>query len=1527
MEQGRRILPPVVGRADLVRAGLDLRGADRKRAEWYGYDYRDADPLADLSRPTDGEPRPAHDGPGKSLDSDNDTDPLADRVFCSRITTREISETRNVAPPTELRNVVWSTPPEQPAEPIPLMSELRVQQTVEALLHTHRVLGRPDLGRLVDRIARAQPLDALPRKETVLRASAVQIIVDRSTRLTPIWEDQSRIVKQIAQTFPDLTLRLWLFDEALGALRPLSRAAPPRPGAELGPLLGIGDLGLLGGRGDVTFWRDLARTITFEGGHACALIPEDGDRIDRTLTGPWQLVSMEPRLDHVAVATVPDGARGFDIDSLLAVASCTVRLEPGLLRTLRRTLFPEASVADELRFWQHPALQSRSADAASFTVDARSVLSLALARLAKSDPHCVQMGLASIRSWRQGGADEIWFEELLGLPEAIRTDPRFVDPADLQEAKDFFANMHGAVAQEVVSAEQEAWLSRVGDRHRKINDGIWKDPHAAAAMDAVLRKDPNFRPPVIIERQPHAEDWQAVVAQDPKGQLNISSAMPSGTQLGHLTLRSGEVELLHPQTQTRLEVVTLDKIGEFIRIEPPKGPFILQSSRARMVIEPWAEHRPIWADRIDRDRFGIRAGLDAQGATLWFRWIPPGLGFVGPSDDEPLELTSGTREVIKFATGFWLMDKPLTSSKLYSAFELPLGSNSASESASAPVSKAPLTDPLQRLSDRSDRAAARISLADVKDLIDRIRPHAGDLRLPTPLEWEYACRAGVHHARTYAGDPSLGDAFDKTLSEIAWYRPTQAELDAPGRQLARVDAPQSVARKRANDWGLHDMLGNVAEWCQPDPDIPHKAPVKGGSYSHEPVDIRAAFVDHLPIEERFDWVGARLAIGAAEIESRHRIRRQPRRVPPKGTKFISRNRSPRVSISYPDPYDSDKQVELPFVVGVLANLMRGEDAALLEERQMREIDRDNFGQWMQQVCPQITVQFRLPPELAPESAEDAEIRHTLWFRTLDDFKPDSFILQIAPLLVAFDLRNILQNMLLHLRPGSALTDHIESVVYSGSYVEPARVLLAERDRIHDDALEDKRSTAIGEDPFELLPRFDGGDLKNVNAALATVITSYADDPQPYSHGDGIIARIQTMIADLDQTLSGPVTEILHHPEFRRVERTWRGLHYLVDNVETGANLKIRVLDITKAELMHDMANLDGEGGRHSVLARHLDEQVYGLLGGEPFGVIIGDFTFDHSEQDVSTLRTLSKICETALTPFIASASRRLFGIESWRDLEWQGDIRTMFSGPEYAAWHFLRQTPRAAYLALTMPDALARQPYGADTNPIATIVYDEPVDHAETDLPWMSAAYLLASRIAVSFKQNGWPVQFQGATSGGLISNLPTMDFSSADRFKRSGLPISVTDRQEVALSREGIIAFISRKNTDMVATLSAQSLYQVPLGSADTAETVRSRLSFLMPALRFAQYLKCMARDQIGSGLSPEDVEKMSQEWLDLYVLADPLNSAEAVRAIRPLGFARISVTGGEVDYVARLDITPAYQTEGLDQPIRLKFQLAGRR
>src|SRR5882762_5745737 len=257
-----------------------------------------------------------------------------------------------------------------------------------------------------------------------------------------------------------------------------------------------------------------------------------------------------------------------------------------------------------------------------------------------------------------------------------------------------------------------------------------------------------------------------------------------------------------------------------------------------------------------------------------------------------------------------------------------------------------------------------------------------------------------------------------------------------------------------------------------------------------------------------------------------------------------------------------------------------------------------------------------------------------------------------------------------------------------------------------------------------------------------------------------IGTIEAMIAALDRKLSEQVNLIMHHKAFQEVESAWRGLNYLVTNTETDEMLKIRVMNISKADLGRTLKRFKGVAWDQSPIFKKLYEAEYGQFGGEPFGCLVGDYYFDHTPPDVELLGEMSKVAAAAHTPFIAGASPTVMQMESWQELANPRDLTKIFTTPEYAAWRSLRESEDSRYLGLAMPRYLSRLPYGAKTSPVEEFDFEEDTGAADhSRYTWANAAYAMAVNINRSFKMYGWCSRIRGVESGGAVEGLPTHTF------------------------------------------------------------------------------------------------------------------------------------------------------------------------
>src|SRR5690606_4159920 len=144
-------------------------------------------------------------------------------------------------------------------------------------------------------------------------------------------------------------------------------------------------------------------------------------------------------------------------------------------------------------------------------------------------------------------------------------------------------------------------------------------------------------------------------------------------------------------------------------------------------------------------------------------------------------------------------------------------------------------------------------------------------------------------------------------------------------------------------------------------------------------------------------------------------------------KFIRRNRAPRVHISYEDPYDAERQVELPFVMGVMADLS-GNDAGVekpdVADRNFLDFDMDNFDQRMAAIEPGVS--FKVANRLGTEDGEKLSVN--LRFRKMEDFGPAAVARQVPALARLLEAREQLANLLRYMDGKVAASDQIKALL-------------------------------------------------------------------------------------------------------------------------------------------------------------------------------------------------------------------------------------------------------------------------------------------------------------------------------------------------------------------------------------------------------------------------------------------------------------------------------------------------------------------
>jgi type VI secretion system protein ImpC len=423
------------------------------------------------------------------------------------------------------------------------------------------------------------------------------------------------------------------------------------------------------------------------------------------------------------------------------------------------------------------------------------------------------------------------------------------------------------------------------------------------------------------------------------------------------------------------------------------------------------------------------------------------------------------------------------------------------------------------------------------------------------------------------------------------------------------------------------------------------------------------------------------------------------------------------------------------------------------------------------------------------------------------------------------------------------------------------------------------------------------------------------------------------IAAIDAKLSQQLNAIMHDPKFLKLEGSWRGLHYLVQNSETGTALKLRVLNLPKRELTRDLTK--AVEFDQSQLFKKIYENEFGTPGGEPYGSLIGDYEWTNHPDDVETLRLVSNVAAAGFSPFISGVGAGMFGFNDWTELSKPRDLAKIFETTEYMKWRSFRESEDSRFVSLVMPRVIARLPYGANTKPVEEFGYEEAPSDTVTgaakpmghhDYCWMNAAYVMGARLTDAFAKYGFCVAIRGAEGGGKVENLPTHTFTSDDGDADAKCPteIGITDRREFELSNLGFLPLCHYKNTDYAVFFGAQSTqkpkkYDRPEATANAA--ISARLPYLMATSRFAHYLKVMARDKIGSFMEASDCEVWLNRWIGNYVNSN-VNAGADMKARYPLREAKVEVKeipGKPGSYNAVAYMRPWLQMEELTTSMRM--------
>lgn len=774
-------------------------------------------------------------------------------------------------------------PPSPPLAPwSALWSRLRTA------LQASRPSRAPDVAALIRTWARGECLRRIPRLARRTWTESAALWIDRSSRLTPFWDDQEMVVHQLVRLcgagaieprvldgHRQASLAAWSGDLIGG--QPLDPAVP---------VLVLGDLGFYGTESDRARWLRTAQRLRHDGVRVAALVPCPTSRWDRELARAWNATPWE------RASTAGDrGTPEARAEALLRLVGPTALAQPGLLRALRQLLpAATADASTEVDVWRHTDIQA--ADVTGLVLKSEASARWR-ERFAADVPAAIQTEVSRlIDHWHGAWRTELMHAETLawlahGIPDA---------PGRPDEARAFIKQIEATLCGEGGDGEEVAVVKHYG-RHLLgafPDEGypqfpelkkVWSVSFAEVA-DARL---PNTIAPheLFVRFPPPPRGWKAfqrgeVLVMVPTASWASPADGGPGSPVATIAAATAEVWVRrgNDARSTRTWLVP--------HAEIPLNPgerITLRTDCSEVTLEVW-EREP-WAVAAGRDRYGLWAAFEVEGVQQRLRWIPPGRFLMGsPTTEAGWYEEEGPQHWVTLTKGYWLGETPVTQALWRTVMK---------------------SNPSKFKSD--DRPVEQVSWDDCQKFIKRLnRTLRGfESRLPTDAEWERACRAGTTTA-TWVGDLTLRGKNDAPeLDAIAWYGGNSGvnfdldngynSIDWPEKQHPHTRAgTHPVGRLQANPYGLHDMLGNVYEWCQdaakgwgepyayapkpsenPAPSDQGSSRVRrGGSWDSSAKSVRAAYRHAYPRVSRSVYLGFRLAGGQVSAPS------QPAREPQSG---------------------------------------------------------------------------------------------------------------------------------------------------------------------------------------------------------------------------------------------------------------------------------------------------------------------------------------------------------------------------------------------------------------------------------------------------------------------------------------------------------------------------------------------------------------------------------------------------------------------------------------------------------------------
>ncbi len=453
----------------------------------------------------------------------------------------------------------------------------------------------------------------------------------------------------------------------------------------------------------------------------------------------------------------------------------------------------------------------------------------------------------------------------------------------------------------------------------------------------------------------------------------------------------------------------------------------------------------------------------------------------------------------------------------------------------------------------------------------------------------------------------------------------------------------------------------------------------------------------------------------------------------------------------------------------------------LADRSLWRVDVDNLDAIMARLAPKI----RLPPNAATGGAATV-----ISFAQLDDFHPDALYRRLELFQALRRLRARLLN------PAS----------FAQAVAELSPTPSPESRRSEPSSVRDGDAgpfeQLLGRAPHQPAARPTDPGTTAINAILKTIVQSHIVHTDP---------RQSAWITAMDTAISEQLRAILHHPTFQALEATWRSVHDLIGNLDSDT-VHVELLDVTRGELLADLRAAAGDPKATGLYTLLIDHGVH-LRDGQPWSLLIGDYHFGATPEDIALLANLGTLAAYAGGPFLAAASPSALGCASPSALA-DPNSWPPLSVEDQENWRMLRASAVAPWLGLAVPDILLRLPYGQKTDPVEQLAFEEMPGGRDPDAYlWGNPAFVCARLIAAAFLENRW--------EGGLgaildLGDLPAHIYEeSGERVMQPATAILLGERALQGILARGVMPILGHRQRNAVRLARFQSLADPPTALA----------------------------------------------------------------------------------------------------------------